>query len=139
MELLLNLVWLLLAVPAYWLWRASEDIRYPRRFSAVQVLLALTCVLVLLFPVISATDDLHAMRAEVEESPSTKRNVRQAPTDRASAVNIHSQTLQAIGETFALLAPLLEWTDVSARQTSSVLFGPALPHVGRAPPLGRPA
>jgi len=66
MELLLNLAWMLLAVPAYWLWRRDARSRMARRITALQCLLALGCVLVLLFPVISASDDLHAMRAEME-------------------------------------------------------------------------
>ncbi len=84
MELLLNLVWLLLAIPAFWLWRrgvsASE-----RKYSSPHCLLALGCILVLLFPVISATDDLHAMRAEIEEPGISKRTVRQAVADKGSA------------------------------------------------------
>src|SRR5579862_1073410 len=85
MELLLNLVWLLLALPAYWLWRRGAGARAARRITALQFLLALSCALVLLFPVISATDDLHAMRAEMEESASSKRAVRTASSDRTSA------------------------------------------------------
>jgi hypothetical protein len=84
MELLLNLAWMLLVLPAYWLWRQDRDARAVRRVSSVQCLLALGCALVLLFPVISASDDLHVMRAEMEESNS-KRTVRQAAGDKASA------------------------------------------------------
>jgi hypothetical protein len=72
MELVLNLVWLLLAVPAYWVWR-----RQSRKFGSLRCLVTLGCVLFLLFPVISATDDLHAMRPEMEESSPTKRTVKQ--------------------------------------------------------------
>jgi hypothetical protein len=85
MELLLNLVWLLLALPAYWLWRRGAEARAARRITALQFLLVLACALVLLFPVISATDDLHAMRAEMEESATSKRAVRQAGSERHSA------------------------------------------------------
>src|SRR5580698_8380870 len=72
MELLLNLVWILLVLPAYGLWRASSHAQH--RFSSGQCLLALGCALVVLFPVISATDDLHVMRAEIEDSAVGKRN-----------------------------------------------------------------
>jgi hypothetical protein len=85
MELLLNLVWLLLALPAYWLWRRGAGARAARRITALQFLLALSCALVLLFPVISATDDLHAMRAEMEESATSKRAVRQAGGEKNAA------------------------------------------------------
>src|SRR5580658_4018942 len=85
MELLLNLVWLLLALPAYWLWRLDAGARAARRVSSLQCLLALGCVLVLLFPVISASDDLHAMRTEMEESSTSKRTVRLASGEKHSA------------------------------------------------------
>jgi len=65
MELLLNLAWLLLAVPACWLWRVSRREGARCNFSASQCLLVLGCVLVILFPVVSATDDMCAMRAEM--------------------------------------------------------------------------
>ena len=88
MELLLNLTWMLMAVPAYWLWRRGAGTRLAHKVSALQFLLALGCTLVLLFPVISATDDLHAMRAEMEESASSKRTVRQTGSDKnGTAVN----------------------------------------------------
>jgi hypothetical protein len=81
MELLLNLAWLLLALPAYWLWRASRNAP-AQRFTSLQCLLALGCALFILFPVISATDDLCAMRNEIEESPAGKRCSCPAPSDR---------------------------------------------------------
>src|SRR5258708_710583 len=85
MELLLNLALVLLGLPAYWLWRRRAGARAARRFDSLQVLLALGCALVLLFPVISASDDLHAMRAEMEDSSINKRTVRQAGSDKSSA------------------------------------------------------
>ena len=81
MELLLNLAWLLLAVPAWWLWRGS---RGAPKLSSRQCLLTLGCVLVMLFPVVSATDDLRAVRAVLEEPQSTKKIVRQASNDKSS-------------------------------------------------------
>src|SRR5437899_11749021 len=86
MELLLNLAWLLLALPACWLWRDFRGTPPGRRFTSMQCLLALGCVLVILFPVVSATDDLHVMRTEMEESPIGKRSLRQASSDRTSAL-----------------------------------------------------
>lgn len=90
MELLLNLTWLFLALPAYWLWRDSRCAP-GRRFASIQILLALGCMLVILFPVISASDDLVAMRTEMEESSSSKRSVCQKTGEKASAAKWHSQ------------------------------------------------
>jgi hypothetical protein len=90
MELLLNLAWLLLALPACWLWYGREHAP-ARRFSPFQLLLALGCMLVVLFPVISATDDLCAMRAELEESPAGKHSIRQSSHERLSACKWQTQ------------------------------------------------
>src|SRR5215469_13980099 len=87
MELLLNLLWLLLVMPAFWLWRYSRTAPLRRAASPLHCLLALGCLLVILFPVISATDDLHAMRAEMEESPTSKRTVGHSSGDKSSSSN----------------------------------------------------
>jgi HAMP domain-containing protein len=73
LELLLNLCWLLLLGPGAYLW-----LRQRRRAKPVfQFSIALACLLFLLFPVISATDDLHAFRQEMEESSPTKKALKQ--------------------------------------------------------------
>ena len=79
MELLLNLVWVILAVSALgaWGWRRNHPHSRPQ-------LIALVCLLALLFPVISATDDLHAMRSEMEDSSSNKRSLKQAVTGKTA-------------------------------------------------------
>jgi hypothetical protein len=82
MEHLLNLLWLLLMVPGYRVWRK----RY-RNSESFRCLLALACALVLLFPVISATDDLRAMRQEMEDSPPFRRVLKAGTGERVSAQN----------------------------------------------------
>jgi hypothetical protein len=135
MELLLNLAWLLLALPAYWLWRRGVGTRPPRRVSSLQCLLALACALVLLFPVISASDDLHAMRAEMEDSSINKRTVRQAASDKNSS-RIHR--LQGPPVTVAsavrLVAPEVGRLEVSLT-CASPLARPCVFYTGRAPPF----
>ena len=83
MELLLNLVWLTLALPAVWLWRREISRGGSRRFDSWRRLLVLSSLLMLLFPVVSATDDLHAMRPELEESGLSKRVLRPATGHKA--------------------------------------------------------
>ena len=86
MELMLNLVWLTLALPAIWMWRHQSACPADGcRLSRIRPFLLLICVLMLLFPVISATDDLHAMRQEIEESSPSKRMVKQAVGDKSTA------------------------------------------------------
>jgi hypothetical protein len=78
MELLLNLLWLTLALPALWMWRRESVFTQGHcRFDRVRPFVILSCILMLLFPVVSATDDLHAMRQELEESGPSKRMVKQ--------------------------------------------------------------
>jgi hypothetical protein len=84
MELLLNLFWLTLAVPALWMgYRKSVYGKDRRRFDGIRPVLLLGCALMLLFPVVSATDDLHAMRQEMEESSPSNRIVKQAIGDKS--------------------------------------------------------
>lgn len=70
MELLLNLIWIALAIGSF--------VIFTRRHQSTgdgsvdwRSRLALACVLLLLFPVISASDDLHPTQALMEEA--TKR------------------------------------------------------------------
>ena len=75
MELLLNLVWIALAVGAFGalgrMQRASAEKDRILSVRDVNALLALSCVLVLLFPIVSASDDLHPSQALLEDA--TKR------------------------------------------------------------------
>ncbi len=87
MELFLNVLWLMLPLPAVWLWRRMPARLGQRRVGAGRTLPLLGCVLVLLFPVVSATDDLHAMRQEMEESALSKRTVRAAAEKPQSGQN----------------------------------------------------
>jgi hypothetical protein len=137
MELLLNLAWLLLALPAYWLWRCSGTAPKVRKFSSLQCLLALACVLVILFPVVSATDDLRAMRNEMEESPASKRSVRQAGHDKVSGWEWQSPP--ALAPTAAFLLVNDEgWLPVLALGVCAPA-APVIERSGRAPPASLPA
>jgi hypothetical protein len=86
MELALNLLWLALALPALWMWR-HESVRVPNcpGFARLRPFLVFGCVLMLLFPVVSATDDLHAFGQEMEESGPSKRTVKQFAGDKSLA------------------------------------------------------
>jgi hypothetical protein len=137
MELLLNLAWLLLALPAYWLWQGSRSARRERQFTSLQCLLALVSVLVLLFPVVSATDDLHAMRTEMEESAPGKRTIRQAGTDRCSIRNSRFQGPAILLTTAAYFAlDNLQW--VIPHQFPLVAqAAPSILRASRGPPSSR--
>jgi hypothetical protein len=140
MELLLNLAWVMLALPGYWLWRRSIESRLEqrrseqRRFSSLQVVLALGCVLVLLFPVISASDDLHAMRAEMEDSSISKRAVRQAGGDRSPAWVNRLQGATAATGVVRLVDPEVGRFEVAVVRVMP-LARSGIFYAGRAPPF----
>ena len=132
MELLLNLAWLLLALPAYWLWRGSRSADAGRRFASIQILLALGCLLVILFPVISASDDLQAMRSEMEETPASKRSACQKSGEKTSSDKWHSQPLAAAVSDFSVVHESAWWS-----APLRLLFTPEFHRIGlpaRAPP-----
>lgn len=134
MELLLNLAWLLLVFPAYWLWRGSRSGRGFHRASSLQCILALFAALVMLFPVVSATDDLHAMRAEMEESPASKRSVRQSGNEKASLWNKHSQNPPARLSSPWSLVVTSEHAYLSPAVSATTPAPPSLLTAARAPP-----
>jgi hypothetical protein len=128
MEQLLNLAWLLLGLPAYWLWR-----RGARRFSSLQCLASLGCLLVLLFPVISASDDLHAM--QTEDSSVSKRTVCQAASDENSGwLNRMHGPPVALASVVRLVAPKVGLLEVSTASVSP-LARSCVFCWGRAPPF----
>src|ERR1700733_8156181 len=86
-ELALNLAWAIIAATSYALlfrrlgnrgaWRA-------RGVSRVQCIVALTCFLAILFPVISLTDDLHEMQATAEEASTSGLVIKKCVAGRLS-------------------------------------------------------
>jgi hypothetical protein len=140
MELFLNLCWLSLLLPAWLLWRqrtSSIDSVNPGQSSGARPLVfvcALGCALILLFPVISASDDLHAMRSEMEESKRASRHASHCGcTSHAPAHASQPILLSAASLTpeFAHVGTVLQFES----QTLGIFSAPA--PTGRAPPLAR--
>jgi hypothetical protein len=133
MELLLNLLWLLLALPAFWLWRYSRTAP-EKKSSPFHIFLALSCLLVVLFPVISATDDMCAMRAEMEESSSSRRSVGQSSDDKSSlsksllqpALTVTLQPSFVLDSAWHQPIPVLTSTAVSPSVTRAARAPPSL-------------
>jgi hypothetical protein len=132
MELILNLGWLLLAAACFHFW-------WPRKRSggrgnrAAQCLLALGCALVVLFPVISVTDDLHEEQAVMEDS-SAKLNKRWAGShvfagqDFSAPPSAYSSALPDLARATGWVLPV---------ESPSPLLGAVLPFSERAPPFSR--
>jgi len=98
MELLLNLCWLALVLPAFVLWRRRVSSEPWTRASFV-IVCTLGCALVLLFPVISASDDLHAVAQAMEESEGGFRHDGHCP---CVAHSLHQSALPFLPVTASL-------------------------------------
>ena len=103
MELLLNLIWLMLALPAALIWRGHIQSER-KNVGTTAALILVACVLLLLFPIVSASDDLHAMRSEIEESCPSKRLAKQAVCHRSNAPEFGAGDLQ-LQNAFLLTQP----------------------------------
>jgi hypothetical protein len=140
MELFLNLCWLSLLLPAYLLWRqrtpsTSPDGRAKRPgVSPLVFLCVLGSVLVLLFPVISASDDLHALRTEMEEFSPCKRSVCQAPAEKVSIWHSPWQNLPAVVAITASLGLTGEGRHKLFIVSRSVPAAPSILRATRGPP-----
>src|SRR5580704_416705 len=86
MELLLSLVWLTLAVPVIVLcWRAPQTAWGSRKHQRSYFFVLTICLLALLFPVVSASDDLCAMQVEFEEAGGGRTTTKSAGSDSSSS------------------------------------------------------
>jgi hypothetical protein len=68
MELLLNLIWVGLAIGSFAIFMRRQDRYRSERAGYWTSLFALACILLLLFPIISASDDLHPSQALMEDA-----------------------------------------------------------------------
>lgn len=131
LEFFLNLCWLLLAVPAYRLWHDRTD-----RYSPIHHLVALVCLIALLFPSISASDDLRMIRAATEEPAVLKNLEARGNREKSDLLPRFIHLLSGVtGFTAPLLfvvgiipATLPRLDDLSLC-TSNLYRGPPLPSV----------
>jgi len=130
MELLLNLVWVAMAVGLFvTFWRRQRS-----RVSTGLRRMALACVLLLLFPIISASDDLHPAQALTEEA--TRRVSHLTPPVHFSPGNSMPAILPAL--LFGLLFALTSLQPATGyRSRLGVLEGYRLSRDGRGPPFSR--
>jgi hypothetical protein len=100
MEVLLNILWLALCSLAVWYWLRRWQRGSQRRSMAVQ-LSTLACILVLLFPVISASDDLYAIQVPFETS-GTQKSSRASLSGKFSSPQLnHHARSAALPGTFS--------------------------------------
>lgn len=133
MELLLNSLWLLLAIAALLFWRSQ---RYAhtchRSHGRILAIVALACTFVVLFPVISVTDDLHAEQVTMDDSSRPLMKAR----------NMVNGCLRAASSLFVMHAPprpaaavVLRWVISLIADAATVHSCPSVSaHEGRSPP-----
>ena len=127
MELLLNLCWLFLTAPALVLWLRQRRASRPAQFA-----LTLACLLFLLFPVISVTDDLNATHQEMEESACVKRGSSKTANPQPRERN-HDTLMIAV--TWAQVSPYDEVCGLAQKIEGSTLRTYRITAIpGRAPP-----
>lgn len=132
MEISLNLCWLLLAVPALVAWRRQTRSSCGHGRGPLLRLGVLTCALIMLFPVISASDDLHALRQEMEESAS---KLKASGSDRGfhSFPIIHLSAAIPARTSFVSPVDGIPTAPYPDRTVGTLLFRFGPSH-GRAPP-----
>ena len=132
MELLLNLVWIGLALIAFVGFARGRRAK-PAPYR--KPLIALGCALLLLFPIVSASDDLHPTQAVMEEA-SKRVQLVLAPLhlQRTSPPLPMLPAMLALCLMCALVV-LLPWHPLALAKPA--LDGMALPSAGRAPPFCR--
>jgi hypothetical protein len=95
MELLLNLLWVLIALATFVWWHrrvAATRRSLGRKWARAVEMAALISALAILFPVISLTDDLHAEQFVMEDSNASRKNLKRFTAGGgASVVKLHHQ------------------------------------------------
>lgn len=138
MELILNAFWLALALASLCLWQqGTYSTKGHRGYStSLHALIILGCALILLFPVISLTDDLHDAQAVMEDSYSSPPALKHGGTHHTSAVcgkltapPARVVLPELISIRFRILG-LLSYAGEQPGKTAS-----ARPSASRAPPL----
>jgi hypothetical protein len=134
MELLLNLIWITLTLGVFcaFVRRRRRSTTIPR-VPWVKASLALACGLVLLFPIVSASDDLHPVQAVMEDA---SKRLQQAvgPVSLAEHTSLVA-FLPALLATSLLFLPVALRSFYPRALSEQLLDGVRVPADGRAPPF----
>jgi hypothetical protein len=136
MEVFLNSIWLLVAIGAFLFWQVDGEKGTIRRreHSSRYRILALAVALVLLFPVISLTDDLHSEQAAMEDSSRSVMKARSLAQGclRASRAPFVAAVVKA---PYAAAVLHLFQGAVVLAETPLRCHTPVSAHEGRSPPF----
>jgi hypothetical protein len=135
MELLLNLIWVALAIGSFVVFMRRQHQSSRDGGLYWRSLLALGCMLLLLFPIISASDDLHPTQALMEEA--TKRVLHLASPLHSATGNSARQMLPML-PLLGLLLALVKLQPLTVLESEPcVLDGHGISSDGRGPPFRR--
>jgi len=136
-ELVLNVAWFILATASFVLLfqhLASRGVKRASGPSRCQCVVALGCVLAILFPVISLTDDLHDMQATVEESSSSSVIVKRSGVHRLSTPVCTPHQLLYVGASFRATTGWVTSGNIATQRTSRLSPELWSTSLDRAPP-----
>jgi len=125
MELALNLAWVALAVCMSWLWSRTSARAGKTRMQVV----ALAVLLLILFPVISVTDDLQTVQNPAETDSCLRRD--HAPPNHHSISHSGTALLPAA---FGNLFFGARWVAVTGGPDAPSIVSPALGSIHSRPP-----
>jgi hypothetical protein len=133
MELLLNLIWITLAAGTFSIFIKRQQRLQSDGNPGPRCLLALACILLLLFPVVSVSDDLHPTQVLLEDA---NRRIQHftapvQPSPSRSSVPM----LPALLALLSLLAITVSAPITNAESNAFALDGHRISRSGRAPPL----
>lgn len=137
LELLLNLAWLVIAIASYVFlgWRlACSNTTRASGLSRIQCIVALSCALAILFPVISLTDDLHEMQATLEDVSSARLVIKQCGVSHSLSSRRALPSIPFVVPSFATGANWSLLGIVAAQKTSHPLPVLEASTSSRAPP-----
>ena len=137
MEIILNASWLIVSFASYifLVWelvnRAQER---GRGLDRIRSIVALSCVLAILFPVISLSDDLQEMQAAVAEVPPSQGLIKKLGIDNPSTPGKQPHQVSFIDSSFISGVDLVSLRGIVARLTVDSVPGLQLITPCRAPP-----
>jgi hypothetical protein len=141
MELVLNVAWFIIAAASYSLlvWHfASRDKERARDPSWWHLVVALSCVLAILFPVISLTDDLHELQATLEESSSSCRVTKECGANHRLTLVRTSLQLFCVVSSLRADVSLVDFGNAVSQRAIRLSLVLQLTTLGRAPPFFLP-
>ena len=132
MELLLNLIWVALAIGSFAIFMRRRIA--PQASRSITLYVALACMLLLLFPIISASDDLHPSQALMEDA--TRRVLHLASPQHSPAGGSVPNSVPVL--LLGFLLALTSWQPAGNMESKvRVLVGHRFRPEGRGPPACR--